>query len=174
MIRETAQRIRDACGDDHVCARWGGDEFVILQRYVSSREEIYRFSDDLVNKLKMPIELSSGPVSIGASIGVSVCPEHGTTAEELLEHADIAVYRSKCMRGTVSIYNDNWGVEAAERVHLAQALRNAIESQGMDLALQPLIAMNTGKLTGFEALARWPQTDNAPISPGVFLSLIHI
>ncbi|MDF1640895.1 putative bifunctional diguanylate cyclase/phosphodiesterase [Thalassolituus oleivorans] len=171
VIRETAQRIRDACGDDHVCARWGGDEFVILQRYVSSREEIYRFSDDLVNKLKMPIELSSGPVSIGASIGVSVCPEHGTTAEELLEHADIAVYRSKCMRGTVSIYNDNWGVEAAERVHLAQALRNAIESQGMDLALQPLIAMNTGKLTGFEALARWPQTDNAPISPGVFIPL---
>ncbi|WP_276665986.1 putative bifunctional diguanylate cyclase/phosphodiesterase [Thalassolituus oleivorans] len=171
VIRETAQRIRDVCGEDHVCARWGGDEFVILQRYVSSREEIYRFSDDLVNKLKMPIELSSGPVSIGASIGVSVCPEHGTTAEELLEHADIAVYRSKCMRGTVSIYNDNWGVEAAERVHLAQALRNAIESQGMDLALQPLIAMNTGKLTGFEALARWPQTDNAPISPGVFIPL---
>ena len=173
VIRETAQRIRDVCGEDHVCARWGGDEFVILQRYVSSREEIYRFSDDLVNKLKMPIELSSGPVSVGASIGVSVCPEHGTTAEELLEHADIAVYRSKCMRGTVSIYNDNWGVEAAERVHLAQALRNAIESQDMDLALQPLIAMNTGKLTGFEALARWPQTDKsiAPISPSVFIPL---
>ncbi|WP_320819876.1 putative bifunctional diguanylate cyclase/phosphodiesterase, partial [Thalassolituus sp.] len=173
VIRETAQRIRDVCGEDHICARWGGDEFVILQRYVSSREEIYHFSDDLVNKLKMPIELSSGPVSVGASIGVSVCPEHGTTAEGLLEHADIAVYRSKCMRGTVSIYNDNWGVEAAERVHLAQALRNAIESQAMDIALQPLIAMNTGKLTGFEALARWPQTDKsiAPISPGVFIPL---
>ena len=115
--------------------------------------------------------MDNGPEIVGASIGISVCPEHGVTADELLEHADIAVYRAKYMKDGVSIYNDNWGKEAAERVRLAQALRLAIESQAIDVAFQPFVGVKDGMIKGFEALARWPQIEGPPISPGVFIPL---
>ncbi len=171
VLQETAQRIKNACDENRICARWGGDEFVILQKCVSTREEIYQFSEHLVETLRQPIELNSGPVILGASIGIAVCPEHGTAADALLEHSDIAVYRAKCMKDGVSVYNDHWGKEAAERVRLAQALRTAIDSKNMDVALQPFISMENGYVAGFEALARWPQPDGTAISPGVFIPL---
>jgi diguanylate cyclase (GGDEF)-like protein len=171
VLRETARRIQEVCGESRVCARWGGDEFVIFQPAVTSREDIHTFSENLINHIRLPIELDNGPVIVGASIGISVCPEHGVTADELLEHADIAVYRAKYMKDGVSIYNDNWGKEAAERVRLAQALRLAIESQAIDVAFQPFVGVKDGMIKGFEALARWPQIEGPPISPGVFIPL---
>lgn len=171
VLRETARRIEEVSGDSRVCARWGGDEFVIFQPSVTSREAIHRFADSLIQHIREPIELANGPVIIGASIGISLCPEHGVAADELLEHADIAVYRAKYMKDGVSIYNDNWGKEAAERVRLAQALRQAIESHEIDIAFQPFIGAEDGQIRGFEALARWPQVDAPAISPGVFIPL---
>jgi diguanylate cyclase (GGDEF)-like protein len=171
VLRETARRIQEVCGESRVCARWGGDEFVIFQPAVTSREDIHTFSENLINHIRLPIELDNGPVIVGASIGISVCPEHGVTADELLEHADIAVYRAKYMKDGISIYNDNWGKEAAERVRLAQALRLAIESQAIDVAFQPFVGVKDGMIKGFEALARWPQIEGPPISPGVFIPL---
>jgi diguanylate cyclase (GGDEF)-like protein len=171
VLRETARRIQEECGENRVCARWGGDEFVIFQPEVTSREDIHIFSEALINRIRLPIELDNGPVIIGASIGISVCPEHGTTADELLEHADIAVYRAKYMKDGISIYNDNWGKEAAERMRLAQALRLAIESHAIDVAFQPFVSISDGNIKGFEALARWPQAEGYPISPGVFIPL---
>lgn len=171
VLRETARRIQKVCGESRVCARWGGDEFVIFQPEVTSREDIHTFSEALIDQIRAPIELENGPVIVGASIGISVCPEHGVTADELLEHADIAVYRAKYMKDGISIYNDNWGKEAAERMRLAQALRLAIESQTIDVAFQPFVGIKDGYIKGFEALARWPQIDGPPISPGVFIPL---
>ena len=171
VLRETARRIQEVCGESRVCARWGGDEFVIFQPAVTSREDIHTFSEALINHIRTPIELDNGPVIVGASIGISVCPEHGITADALLEHADIAVYRAKYMKDGISIYNDNWGKEAAERVRLAQALRLAIESQAIDVAFQPFVGVKDGMIKGFEALARWPQIEGPPISPGVFIPL---
>ena len=171
VLRETAQRIQRISGDNRVCARWGGDEFVIFQPSVSSREEIHRFADKLIHGIREPIELDNGPVILGASIGISLCPEHGVGADELLEHADIAVYRAKYMKDGVSIYNDNWGKEAAERVRLAQALRAAIHSHEIEVALQPFVSSSDGNIKGFEALARWPQKEGRPISPSIFIPL---
>ncbi len=171
VLRETAQRISQACDENRICARWGGDEFVILQKQVSSRDDIQQFSERLIKQLQVPIELEKGPVTVGASIGVSICPDHGVAPDDLLEHADIAVYRAKCMKDGVSIYNDHWGKEAEERVRLAQALRTAIENRSMDVALQPFISAKNGHITGFEALARWPQPKGDSISPGVFIPL---
>ena len=171
VLRETARRIQEVCGESRVCARWGGDEFVIFQPEVTSREDIHTFSEALIDQIRTPIELENGPVIVGASIGISVCPEHGVTADELLEHADIAVYRAKYMKDGISIYNDNWGKEAAERMRLAQALRLAIESHTIDMAFQPFVGIKDGHIKGFEALARWPQIDGPPISPGVFIPL---
>ncbi|PHR95752.1 MAG: GGDEF-domain containing protein [Oceanobacter sp.] len=171
VLRETAQRIQRISGDNRVCARWGGDEFVIFQPSVSSREEIHRFADKLIHGIREPIELDNGPVILGASIGISLCPEHGVSADELLEHADIAVYRAKYMKDGVSIYNDNWGKEAAERVRLAQALRAAIHSHEIEVALQPFVSSSDGHIKGFEALARWPQKEGRPISPSIFIPL---
>ncbi|MDF1763512.1 MAG: EAL domain-containing protein, partial [Oleibacter sp.] len=171
VLRVTSQRISDACGDSRICARWGGDEFVIFQPSITSYEDIHEFSSRLINSIRGPIQLENGPVIVGASIGISVCPEHGTSADELLEHADIAVYRAKYMKDDVSIYNDNWGKEAAERLRLAQALRLAIEDRTIEVAFQPFISVEDGRIKGFEALARWPQESGKSMSPGIFIPL---
>ncbi|MEK9712757.1 MAG: EAL domain-containing protein [Thalassolituus sp.] len=173
VLTEIAARIKEHCDDERICARWGGDEFVILETAVGGEASIHQFASRLVESLRQPISLEGGKVSLGASIGVAICPEHGSSAEQLLEHADIAVYRAKSAgRGTVAIYDDQWGHEAAERLQLVQSLQNAIESDEIDVALQPFVSIEDGGLTGFEALARWrDERRGVSVSPAVFIPL---
>lgn len=171
VLREASRRIHKVCGDSNACARWGGDEFVILQKNVSRDEEIQEFAAHLVSELQKPIALESGQVIVGASIGVAICPDHGEMADQLLEHADIAVYRAKTMKESLAIYNAEWGAQAADRHQLAQALRVAIENEAIDLALQPFIGASDGHVAGFEALARWTLEDGTSVSPELFIPL---
>jgi len=172
VLRVIAERIADACVDEVICARWGGDEFVILERRDVSEIEVKEFATQLVSELRKPIELDSGPVSLGASVGIALCPDHGTSAEQLLEHADIAVYRAKSRKTGVSVYDDKWGYEASERLQLVQSLGYAIEHNDIEIAFQPFVSVDDGRLTGFEALARWhDNVRNVAISPGTFIPL---
>ena len=172
ILRIIAARIANACGEQVICARWGGDEFVILERRDVSELEVEEFATQLVAELRQPIELDSGPVSLGASVGIALCPEHGASAEQLLEHADIAVYRAKSRKTGVSVYDDKWGHEASERLQLVQALGYAIEHDDIEIALQPFVSVEDGSLTGFEALARWhDNVRDVAISPGTFIPL---
>ena len=172
VLKAIADRLSEVCSDEVICARWGGDEFVILERREVSARDAEAFAIELVNDLKRPIELESGPVSLGASVGVALCPEHGKTAEQLLEHADIAVYRAKSYKTGVSVYNEQWGYEAVERLQLVQALGHAIEHDQINIAMQPFVSVESGELTGFEALARWRDTvRDVEISPGTFIPL---
>ena len=172
VLRVIAARIANACGDQVICARWGGDEFVILERLDVAEVEVEEFATQLVEELRKPIDLDSGPVSLGASVGIALCPEHGKTAEQLLEHADIAVYRAKSRKTGVSVYDEQWGHEATERLQLVQALGYAIDHDQIDIAMQPFVSVEDGSLTGFEALARWhDKVRNVAISPGTFIPL---
>ncbi|WP_370291699.1 putative bifunctional diguanylate cyclase/phosphodiesterase [Thalassolituus sp.] len=172
VLKAIASRISDTCGSTRVCARWGGDEFVILEPRQVCEGAVEAFATTLVEVLRAPIELESGPVSLGASVGIAICPEHGTTAEQLLEHADIAVYRAKSRKTGVSVYDDQWGHEATERLQLVQALNHAIDHDEIDVALQPFVSVEDGSLTGFEALARWRDPlQDINVSPGVFIPL---
>ena len=172
VLRVIAARIANACGDQVICARWGGDEFVILERRDVSEVQVEEFATQLVAELRKPIDLDSGPVSLGASVGIALCPEHGTSAEQLLEHADIAVYRAKSRKTGVSVYDDQWGHEASERLQLVQALGYAIDNDEIEIAMQPFVSVEDGSLTGFEALARWhDNVRNVAISPGTFIPL---
>ena len=159
------------CGETNYCARWGGDEFAILQKNCTTDADIYGFAEQIVQALQVPIALESGQVIIGASIGVARCPEHGSVADQLLEHADIAVYRAKCTKESIAIYDAQWGEQAADRHQLAQALRVAIETESLDLAMQPFIGAGDGRIAGFEALARWTKTDGTRVSPELFIPL---
>ena len=171
VLCEAARRISDVCGETNYCARWGGDEFVILQKNCTTDTDIYGFAEQIVQALQVPIALESGQVIIGASIGVARCPEHGAAADQLLEHADIAVYRAKCTKENIAIYDAQWGEQAADRHQLAQALRVAIETESLDLAMQPFIGAGDGRIAGFEALARWTKTDGTRVSPELFIPL---
>ncbi len=172
VLRVIAARIANACGDQVICARWGGDEFVILERLDATEVSVEEFATQLVEELRKPIDLDSGPVSLGASVGIALCPEHGKTSEQLLEHADIAVYRAKSRKTGVSVYDEKWGHEATERLQLVQALGYAIDHDQIDIAMQPFVSVEDGSLTGFEALARWyDHVRDVAISPGTFIPL---
>lgn len=173
VLIEISMRIQEACGKDIVSARWGGDEFVILDRSVSEMNSVKDFAQKLAFQLSQPIHLDKqATVNIGVSIGIALCPQHGITAESLLEHADIAVYRAKHDKSHVSIYLDDWGFEAAKRLQLTQKLRDTIEKEEIDIVFQPLISLATGQVKGFEALARWRDDEHSVIcSPDVFIAL---
>lgn len=172
VLREIAKRLQAHCDEHRICARWGGDEFVMLQRCAETTADVEQFARALVADLRRPIPLEQGNISLGASVGIALCPDHGESADELLEHADIAVYRAKCHRTGVSVYDDRWGLEAAERLQLLQSLRGAVEREEITVSLQPFVSVESGQLTGFEALARWrdPRLD-VSVSPGVFIPL---
>lgn len=172
VLIEIAKRIQEACTEDIVCARWGGDEFVILHHTSTDVESVTSFAQELAYKISQPIALQQANLSVGASIGIAICPQHGLTAERLLEHADIAVYRAKCDKSSVSIYIDEWGLEAAQRLQLSQKLNQSIEDNDIDITLQPLVCSSSGEVVGFEALARWRDENGKNICPpNIFIGI---
>jgi len=172
VLRTIAQRIQQACGDAVVCGRWGGDEFVLLQQGVANEDDLQVLGNRLLAKIGEPIDALRATVTVGASIGVAMYPAHGDNPDDLIEHADIAVYQAKRMgRSMARLYQPEWGQEARRRLDLVQSLRKAIEHGQLTLHFQPIVNTLKGTIFGFEALCRWESSEHGSISPGIFIPI---
>jgi diguanylate cyclase (GGDEF)-like protein len=170
VLQIAAQRLDALAAARHAVARWGGDEFVVLEPQLREVDEVFGFGNELVQALSQPIQLEQGSVLIGASIGVSVFPEDGDSADKLVENADLAVYQAKREgRGSTCLYRPEWGVAARDRLLMAQALRGALESQQLQLHFQPIVDVTLGRAVGMEALCRWPHPDRGWVPPAAFI-----
>lgn len=172
VLKTIARRLRERVGQFMTCGRWGGDEFLLLQQGSASREEVERIGAMLLDVLGQPIDTYRACVTVGASIGVAQYPAHGSSAADLVEHADIAVYKAKqAGRGCLRAYQTEWGAEARHRLDLVQSLRHAIDTDALLLHFQPVVTIPDCRLHGFEALLRWPHPDLGIISPATFIPL---
>ncbi|TBW39026.1 EAL domain-containing protein [Siculibacillus lacustris] len=166
LLGKIAHLISRLLGPDHFVARLGGDEFAVLiqdDAVLATAEPLAR---RIIAALSVPMRLSRAEVSVGASIGIALIPEHGTTATDLLRNADLALYRAKeAGRGRCATFDPMMNDEIQHKTTLARDLRCALAGEGgLAVHYQPQIDLATGRVCGFEALARWthPRLGNVP------------
>jgi diguanylate cyclase (GGDEF)-like protein len=151
-------------------ARLAGDEFTIFFPNIASVEDVERVARRVTLAIAEPFELYGHSLDIGASIGVSISPDHGTSIESLMRAADIAMYRAKSRGGGQHcLFNEELASEYHEKIETENALTEAIQRGEFELALQPQLSLMTGQIVGAEALLRWNHPRDGLRMPGTFI-----
>jgi diguanylate cyclase (GGDEF)-like protein len=165
-----AQRLAEVVREpEDVVARLGGDEFVVLARGVHDEPAVRVLCERLTRAVSAPVTVDGIEVSVGASIGIALGPEHGTDYGTLLQRADIAMYDAKGRRTGWQIYRDEFaGADRAGLVMDAD-LRRAVADGELTLHDQPSFALDTGDMTRIEALVRWQHPERGLLMPGHFV-----
>jgi len=151
-------------------ARLAGDEFTIFFPEIQSVAELERLAKRIVLAIAEPFELCSHSVDIGASIGIAVCPEHGSSIEALMRAADIAMYRAKALGGgQYCLFDSDLAADHQEKIETEKALTEAVLRDEFVLAYQPQMSLVTGEVAGAEALLRWNHPRDGLRFPGSFI-----
>ncbi len=151
-------------------ARLAGDEFTIFFPELESVDEIERIARRIVLSISETFELSAHSVDIGASVGIALSPEHGSSIELLMRAADIAMYRAKSLGGGQHcLFNNRLAEEHQERIDTEKALTEALQRDEFVLAFQPQMSLVTGELCGAEALLRWNHPRDGLRLPATFI-----
>ena len=168
-----ADRLKeDYVNPSDVLARVGGDEFVLLIQDDVSIPSIEARAKHLLNKIKEPILYQSNKFLIDGSIGISLFPKDGTTAEQLIKHADTAMYQAKkFLTNKVSHYQTHFSEKAEQAFTIEHDLHHALEKEEFELYFQPQIDASTMKVLGIEALIRWKPENRDMISPADFIPI---
>nr|WP_255554774.1 bifunctional diguanylate cyclase/phosphodiesterase [Sphingomicrobium sp. B8] len=153
-------------------ARLAGDEFTIFFPKIRDREHIGRIARRIALAISEPFELHGHSIDIGASIGVAVVPDDGTTIEKLMRAADIAMYRAKALGGSQHVmFTPELLAEHEAKLATEHALTAALERDEFSIELQPQLDLVTGDVTGAEALLRWTHPTDGPRRPDSFIKV---
>jgi diguanylate cyclase (GGDEF)-like protein len=178
LLIMVANRLRVVVSAEHngsvrtrpLLARLAGDEFTIFFPEISSVAEVERAARRIVLAICEPFELSAHSVDIGASIGIAVSPDHGTSVEALMRAADIAMYRAKSLGGSQHrLFDADLAAEHQERVDTETALTEAVQRGEFVLAFQPQMSLVTGEIAGSEVLLRWNHPREGLRPPATFI-----
>jgi diguanylate cyclase (GGDEF)-like protein/PAS domain S-box-containing protein len=170
LLRGVAKRLRSTLREEDVLARLNSDEFAIIQSGVTRPEDAVLLAKRLLQAVGKPYLLDGHSVVIGASLGIAMSPGDGDESEKLLKNADMALSRAKNdFRGTFSFFEAEMDARAQTRRKIESELRDAIQNDLLRPYYQPLIDLSTGRISGFEALVRWPHPERGMISPGEFI-----
>jgi diguanylate cyclase (GGDEF)-like protein len=153
-------------------ARLAGDEFTLFFPEIVSAEDAERVARRVASAIAEPFELYGHSVDIGASVGVALCPDHGTTVESLMRAADIAMYRAKANGGGQHcLFDDALAAEHQRKIDTEKALTEACQRGEFMLAYQPQLSLVTGQLVGTEALLRWNHPKEGLRGPASFVPI---
>ncbi len=170
LLEAVARRLRKATRPDDIVARLGGDEFAVMQAGAASLETAQILGRRLVEIISKPYEIRGHVVTIGASVGIALAPEHGADPEQLLRHADIALYAAKADgRRTHVIFEPAMDSKIQARRQLERDVRQALAYSEMTLHYQPIIDLERQRVVSCEALMRWTHRERGFISPADFI-----
>jgi len=172
LLIAVARILRSAVRENDTVARLGGDEFVILLEEVEGIDVLNRIAKSIQSRLRKLTEIEGHPINVSPSIGITLYPDNGQTAHELLKNADNAMYHAKnAGRNTFKYFQESMNRAAVNRMKLEQKLRHAVSNREFTLAYQPQFRLSDNKLVGFEALARWTDREGNVISPVRFINV---
>ena len=168
VLVEVAERIRAVTRDSDLLARLGGDEFMLLCPGISDAAAAAT-AGRILAAIDPTLVVDGAEFQIGASIGIALGPRDGDTADELLKHADAAMYQAKrAGRDAYALYSDDAGA-TRRRLTLNARLRRALDEEQFVLHYQPVHELAGGAIRGVEALLRWQDPDGGLVPPGDFL-----
>jgi diguanylate cyclase (GGDEF)-like protein len=172
VLIEIAHRLRDLASGRDVVARLGGDEFLLFLDDPGDEATIMSLARQLPRSLARPIAARGQQVRLGASLGIALHPRDGDDVTTLFRHADIALSRAKMAgRGTAQSFDPGMMVSFEENRMVESDLRRALDSDELELRLQPQFSCETLEVTGFEALTRWRHPTRGMLSPAVFIPI---
>ncbi|MET8222696.1 aminotransferase class I/II-fold pyridoxal phosphate-dependent enzyme [Streptomyces sp. NPDC005301] len=171
LLTDVGERLSGALRRSDTAARLGGDEFAVLMEDARQPLDAELLAAQVIQTLGRPFSLPGGPLSVSASVGVATARD-STDAEELLTHADLALYAAKgAGKRQWRRFQPRLRVRMVERHDIRARLDRAIDDAEFALRYQPVVGIEAGEVVGFEALARWPRGRGAPVPPEHFIAL---
>ena len=172
LLTSVARRLRASVAGNDIVVRMGGDEFVIVATLLPDAMVVDSIAERIRRALAVPLDIEGVTLSVTPSIGISVFPEDGDDAEQLLKHADIALYTAKDRgRGNHQFYTPEMNTRLHERVGLERALRQALDNNELFVEYQPCFDLQTMRTVSLEALIRWRTADGLLIPPSRFIPI---
>lgn len=172
LLQQVAKRFEKTVINGDLLTRLGGDEFALLIVTPESDQYIIEQAERLINVIDQPFTVDGYGLHITTSIGISVYPADGKTADEIVKNADTAMYRSKDLgRNQYSFFTQDLNEKAVRRLNLETKLRHALMQKNFEVYYQPRLNTNTLVIEGVEALVRWFDPDDGEISPAEFIPI---
>lgn len=170
VLIHVAQRLREVLQGDQPIARIHGDQFIILWS-VNDPAEAGIAAATLLAAIARPVALDGLVLDVSATIGISLCPQHGSEAERLIRHANVALHHAKRSGERFAFYDVERDRDDPRRLALIAELRGAIDGDQLVLYYQPKVDLRSGRLCGVEALVRWLHPQHGLIPPDTFVPL---
>lgn len=181
VIKELSKRLNAVTNVNDIIAKVGGTEFAVIMELnhvhtqISSADQLQcvEFAEELINTSRLPFYLSTGQkCEIGLNVGATAFPQDTNNAEDLMKHADLAVYSAKKKpESSIEFYSKELVEASLKRIEMEDALRHAIQNHEFELFLQPILDLSSGKVIKAEALIRWRRQNGDIITPDKFIPL---
>ncbi|MEK3712385.1 EAL domain-containing protein [Paenibacillus sp. FSL R7-0333] len=172
LIRKASERLQSVVREEDLLSRLGGDEFVIFLKDIESRVDVLNLAEDIMRAFRKSFLIGESNLYVSSSIGISFYPEDGETTEEILKNADVAMYRAKEEgKSTYVVYDKSMHTAFNDRMNIEKHLRSAMNNNEFELHYQPQVQMETGLISGFEALIRWNSPVLGFVSPLSFIKI---
>ncbi len=172
LLLEIIERFQQKLPKDTFLARHGGDEFAVVLDGVYYEDDVVKLAQDLLDTVETPFYIQDKELTITLSIGISLYPDNSESIEDLMKHADLAMYKAKEERqNKIVFYSPEMDEELVGRMELLSELHSAIKRNEFIVYYQPQFDIHDGRLSGVEALVRWQHPVRGFISPGEFIPL---
>jgi len=172
MLVQLSDRIKQQQQKSTLLARIGGDEFVVVMNLKKGRKEVEKMAEKLLSLIREPIAIHDYHLNTTASIGIAIYPDDGEDRNEIVKHADSAMYYAKEKgKDNYQFYTRQLSLDVEARLDLEQELLHALQKKELTLYYQPQYDLNTRKVVGAEALLRWSNKNLGSVSPDKFISI---
>jgi diguanylate cyclase (GGDEF)-like protein len=169
ILKEISGRALAAVGSARLAARLGGDEFAFVVPMANNVQDVLDVAESVLESVSRPIAIDGVVLELRASIGVATAPQHGSDASMLLQRSDVAMYSAKAAKRGIVLYDREIDQHTKRRLTLATELRRAMEEKELEVWYQPVVSLETGDVSGLEALLRWRHREYGSISPDEFI-----
>ena len=167
-----AERIKDVLRPADTLARLGGDEFAIAVQDVNKTADATRIADRIQEALAQAVIVAGTEVFVTASIGITLATQQGKTADHLVREADTAMYRAKAAgKGRCKVFDERMQAHTVQRISCERMLRQALHRDELVLHYQPIVSLDTGRISACEALLRWRHPDRGLLLPAEFIGV---
>lgn len=172
LLASIATRLESCVRPHDTVARLGGDEFAILLADIAHVSDATRVADRILHELERPFKVDENEVTATVSIGIAISSSGYKRPDDILRDADIALYRAKALgRNCHKVFDAAIHEQAVARLELEADLSHALENDELKLLFQPIVALDSGRITGFEALLRWQHPTHGILTPKDFIAI---